>query len=221
MQPEANCPSCGRPLVVDESGPPASRLPATVVGAARAMASNWWLLALRGALAIIFGILTLVEPIAALTAIVFVFGVWAFIDGINALAVSITGWRSWQLLLGGLVGIAVGLFTFFRPGITAVGLYAAVAAWAIARGILEIAVAIELRKEIEGELWLVLAGIASIVFGVLMILLPVAGVLAIAWLIGVYALLFGCLMVALSLRVRRILHEHPRVPTIGATPQPA
>ncbi len=188
----------------------------------RALVDNWWLFLLRGALAIIFGILTLVQPVAALTAFVLVFGVWAFIDGINALALAVTGWRSWQLVLGGLVGIGLGLFTFFRPGITAVGLYAAVSAWAIARGILEIVVAIELRKRVEGELWLVAAGIASILFGVLMIVLPVAGLLALAWLIGVYALAFGVLMVALSLRLRGLRRGLAREQRrIGMpTPQP-
>jgi uncharacterized membrane protein HdeD (DUF308 family) len=196
---------------------------ATLLAPVGALASNWWLFTLRGVLAIIFGILTLVQPLAALTVFVLVFGVWAFIDGISALALAVTGWRSWQLVLAGLVGIAVGLFTFFRPEITALGLYAAVAAWSIARGILEIVVAIELRKRIKGELWLVLGGLASITFGVLMVVLPVAGVLALAWLIGVYALVFGVMMVALSLRLRQRLHEPARVERPAGTPtvQPA
>ncbi len=189
-----------------------------------ALATNWWLFALRGLLAILFGILALAQPHAALAVFVLVFGVWAFIDGISALALALTGWRSWQLVLAGLVGIAVGLFTFFRPGITAMGLYAAIAAWSIARGILEIVVAVELRRRVQRELWLALGGVASILFGVLMILLPEAGVLALAWLIGAYALLFGILMFGLALRLRRIVHEPPREatrPLAGQTPQPA
>lgn len=188
-----------------------------------ALATNWWLFALRGVLAVVFGILALVQPVAALAALVLVFGVWAFIDGIDALALAVTGWRSWQLIVVGLVGIGVGIFTFVRPGITAIALYAAVAAWSIARGILEIAVAIELRKRIEGEVWLIIAGVASIVFGVLMIVLPIAGVLALAWLIGVYALLFGGVMIALSLRLRRVAHPAPRTtrkPLVSPTIQP-
>ncbi len=188
-----------------------------------ALASNWWLFMLRGVLALIFGVLTIIQPVAALAALVLVFGVWAFIDGINSLALALSGWRSWQLVLGGLVGIAVGLFTFFRPGITAIGLFAAVAAWSIARGILEIVVAIELRKRMKGELWLVLGGIASILFGVLMIALPAAGVLALAWLIAVYALTFGVIMLALSFRLRRVARVEREVrPPMGApTIQPA
>jgi uncharacterized membrane protein HdeD (DUF308 family) len=196
---------------------------AIALGAAELFAGKWWLFALRGALAILFGVLALAQPLAALAALVLVFAVWAFIDGIGALAMAISGWRSWQLVLVGLVGIAAGVFTFFRPGITAIGLYAAVAAWAIARGILEIAAAIELRKRIEGEVWFVLAGISSILFGVLMIVLPTAGVLALAWLIGVYALMFGILMLALSLRLRRFGRSAaPRTerPLGAPTPQP-
>jgi uncharacterized membrane protein HdeD (DUF308 family) len=188
-----------------------------------ALATNWWLFTLRGGLAIIFGVLALVQPLAALMAFVLVFGAWAFIDGIAALAMALNGWRSWQLVLVGLVGIAVGLFTFFRPGITAIGLYAAVASWSIARGILEIVVAIELRKRLKNEVWLVLGAIASIVFGVLMIVLPVAGALALAWLVGIYALAFGVIMLGLSLRLRRWhrgverKERHVGLPT----PQPA
>jgi uncharacterized membrane protein HdeD (DUF308 family) len=193
-----------------------------LLGTRRATATlgeNWWLFLLRGLLAVVFGVLALVQPIAALTALVFVFGVWAIIDGVNALALAIGGWRSWQLVLAGLIGVAVGIFTFVQPSITAVGLFAVVAAWAVARGILEIVVAIELRRQIRGEGWLILAGVASIVFGVLMILLPVAGLLAIAWIIGVYALVFGVLYCALAFRLRRV-HEAERHPTARPTPMP-
>jgi len=172
------------------------------LAATSALTSNWWLVLLRGILAVLFGIFALASPLAAFGALVLVFGVWAFIDGIDALAMSISGWRSWQFLVAGLVGIGVGLLTFFRPGFTAMALYAAIAAWSIARGILEIGIAVELRKAIRGEFWLVLSGVVSIVFGVLMILLPAAGVLALAWLIGIYALIFGLMMIALSVRLR-------------------
>jgi uncharacterized membrane protein HdeD (DUF308 family) len=191
---------------------------------ARALVENWWMLLVRGVLAILFGILTLVQPGAALAALVLLFGVWALIDGVSALVLAISGWRSWQLVLSGLVGIAAGIFTFYRPELTAIALYAVFAAWAIARGILEIAVAIELRKQVKGEVWLVLGGIASILFGVLLIVLPSSGVLAVAWLIGIYALTFGVLMSVLSFRLRQVKHtaSATRAPvTIGApTPQP-
>ena len=193
-----------------------------VAAGGKALAEGWWLFGLRGLLAIGFGILALAEPLAALGAFVLLFGVWAFVDGVDALVLAARGWRSWQVVILGLIGVSVGVFTFFRPGITAFGLYAAVAAWAIARGMLELAMAIELRREIKGDVWLIVGGIASVLFGVLMILLPWVGVLALAWLIGVYALLFGAIMCALSLRLRRLSHEAPRpaAPLHAPTPQP-
>jgi uncharacterized membrane protein HdeD (DUF308 family) len=173
-------------------------------------------------LAVLFGVAAIFMPLAALTAFVLLFGVWAFIDGVHALALAVTGWRSWHLVLVGLVGIALGLFTFFRPGITALVLYAAIAAWSIARGVLEIVVAVELRKQIQGEMWLVLGGIASILFGVLMVALPAAGVLALAWLIGVYALTFGVIMLVLSGRLYRLRHPRGETRRVEVNrPQPA
>jgi uncharacterized membrane protein HdeD (DUF308 family) len=179
---------------------------AAATGEVGALVDNWWLFALRGVLALLFGLFAVFSPVAALVTFVLIFGVWAFIDGIHALALALTGWRSWQLVLVGLVGIAVGLFTFFRPDITAIGLYAAIAAWSIARGVLEIVVAIQLRKEITGEVWMVLAAIVSIVFGVLMVALPAAGALALGWLIGVYALTVGVMLLVLSGRLYRLRH---------------
>jgi uncharacterized membrane protein HdeD (DUF308 family) len=199
--------------------------PLPLLGFAGTVTQHWWLFLLRGILAVLFGVLLLVQPIAALTALVLVFGVWAFIDGVAALALSIGDRRSWGMALAGLVGIAVGLLTFFKPETAAVALYALVAAWAVARGILEIGVAIELRKVIRNEVWLILGGLASIAFGVLMILLPVAGVLAIAWLIGVYALVFGVLMFGLAFRLRelrpaKVTREAAPPPPFGAHAQP-
>lgn len=194
---------------------------AELPGMASSLIKHWWLFLVRGILAVLFGVLTLVQPMAALIALVFVFGVWAFIDGINALALAFSGRRSWQLILIGLMGIAAGAITFFRPEITAVALYALFAGWSIARGIIEIALAIELRREIRGEVWLALGGVLSIAFGVLLILLPVAGVLAVAWLIGLYALLFGGAMIALSIRLHGLREpEAKRMPIHRQAPQP-
>jgi uncharacterized membrane protein HdeD (DUF308 family) len=175
-----------------------------IASAGAALAENWWLFTLRGVLALLFGIFALFMPGPALAALVLVFGVWAFIDGIQSLALAVTGWRSWQLVLAGLVGIGIGLLTFFRPGITALGLFAALAAWSIARGVLEIVVAIEMRRHMSGSGWLIVGGIASILFGVLMVALPAAGVLAIVWLIAIYAITFGIIMLVLSGRLYRL-----------------
>jgi uncharacterized membrane protein HdeD (DUF308 family) len=181
---------------------------------------HWWLLLLRGLLAILFGVLALAQPYAALAAVVLVFGVWAFVDGVAAIALAIAGQRSWHMLVVGLIGIAAGVLTFARPGITALALYAIVSAWAIARGTLEIALAIRLRREVSGEVWLVLGGIASIAFGVLLVALPAAGVLTVAWLIGLYALFIGVITVALSFRLRSLSVAERRISRQTPAPQP-
>jgi uncharacterized membrane protein HdeD (DUF308 family) len=174
---------------------------------------SWGLLTLRGVLAILFGVLALVHPMSALVALVILFGIWAFVDGVSALALFFGGWRSGWLLVVGLLGIGAGVLTFFRPGITAVGLFVVVASWAILRGIAEIALAVRLRRRIEHEGWLIFGGISSIIFGVLMIALPVVGVLALAWLIGVYALMFGGTMIGLAVRVHRMEQGPPILTT--------
>ena len=93
---------------------------------------------------------------------------------------------------------------FFYPGLTAIGLLYLIAIWAIATGIFELAAAIRLRKEIEGEFWLGLAGLASIVFGLMLVVQPGVGALAVVWIIGSYAILFGVLLVALGLRLKGV-----------------
>ena len=105
-------------------------------------------------------------------------------------------------LLEGIIGLVIAAITFFRPGLTAFALYLTIAAWAVLTGIFEIVAAIRLRKEIKGEWLLALGGIASIVFGVLMIVYPMAGILTVIWLIGAYAIVFGVVLVGLSLRLR-------------------
>ncbi len=172
--------------------------------------ASWWLLVLRGVLAVLFGAFALTHPLAALAALVVVFGIWAFVDGMSAFGLYLAGWRWWPLVVIGLIGLAVAVVTLLRPGVTAMALYAAVATWAIVRGVLEITLALALRRQIEGEVWMILAGLSSIVFGVLMVALPAAGMLALAWLIGVYALVFGIFTIALGMRVHAI--ERPSVP---------
>lgn len=179
--------------------------------------TSWWLLVLRGVLAILFGVFALTHPVAALAALVIVFGIWAFVDGVSALGLFFAGWRSWPLLIVGLIGIAIAVLTLLRPGITAVSLYAAITVWAIFRGVLEIAIAIKLRRQIEGELWMIFAGLSSIAFGVLMVALPAAGLLALAWLLGVYAIVLGILTIGLGVRVHAL--ERPTTPRYG-TPHP-
>ncbi len=171
------------------------------------LARNWWVLALRGVVGILFGLAAFFLPGAALAALVLLFGAYALVDGVLAVIAGIqraTAHRGrwWMLLLEGLAGIAAGIVTFFWPGVTALALLYIIAAWAIVTGVLEVLAAIRLRREIENEGWLALAGLASLVFGVLLMIRPGAGLLAVVWIIGGYGIVFGIAMLVLAFRLR-------------------
>jgi uncharacterized membrane protein HdeD (DUF308 family) len=170
------------------------------------LAHNWWSVVIRGVIAVLFGILTLAWPGITVGALVILFGVYALIDGIVNLAGARRASKAHErwgvLVIEGIVGIAAALVTFAWPAITAIVLVYVIAAWAIVTGIFEIMAAIRLRKHISGEWLLALAGVASIVFGVLLMAAPLVGALVIAIWIGVYALIFGAMLVGLGLRLR-------------------
>lgn len=172
------------------------------------LARNWWILALRGLCAIIFGILAFAWPAITLKVLVLLYGAYALVEGILSIIAAVSkregsGLPWWALLLEGLLGIAAGIVTFAWPGITALFLLFLIAAWAIVAGIFEIIAAIRLRKEIEGELWLALSGIVSVIFGVLLFVRPGTGALTVVWLIGSYAVFFGILQLALAFKLKR------------------
>jgi uncharacterized membrane protein HdeD (DUF308 family) len=168
------------------------------------LARNWWLLALRGLLALIFGLLALIWPAITLRVLVILFGAYALVDGLFRVITALKDSRKrWGiLLLEGVLGIALGILAFIWPDITALALLYLIAAWALVTGILEIMAAVWLRKELKGEWLLGLAGLASVVFGLLLVIWPGSGVLAIVWLIGAYAIVFGVLLIALAFRLR-------------------
>jgi len=165
---------------------------------------NWWIPVVRGVFSIIFGVLVFAEPASALAALVLVFGAFAFADGVMAI---ISGLHRdvtnrGLLIFEGIAGIAVGVVTFMSPPATAIALYAFIAAWAVITGIAEIVIAIRWRKVIQNEVWMILAGLSSVIFGVLLIALPMAGFLALATLIGAFAFVSGIAFIALGLRLR-------------------
>jgi uncharacterized membrane protein HdeD (DUF308 family) len=166
------------------------------------LSKHWWVIALRGLFAILFGVLAFMLPGVTLRVLVLFFGAFALVDGIWAVVHGIS--QKWlSLFLEGLIGIAVGVFTFFWPGIAALVLLYIIAAWAVITGVLEIGTAIRLRKAIKGEWLMALSGIISIIFGGFVAVYPRSGALAIIMIIGIYAIVFGILFMILAFRFRR------------------
>jgi uncharacterized membrane protein HdeD (DUF308 family) len=170
------------------------------------LARNWWVLVVRGVIAILFGVLAFIWPGITLAALVLLFGAYVLVDGIFAIVLAIGGWKErddrWLLLLEGILGVGIGIMTFFAPEITSVGLLLFIAAWSLATGILKIAAAIRLRRQIEGEWWLALSGVASILFAGILMWNPVAGALGLLWFIASFAIAFGVVLIMLGVKVR-------------------
>ena len=179
---------------------------------------HWWAVGLRGLAAIVFGILAFIWPGITLSVLVLFFGAYAIVDGVLALysAFRSRGEHVWGPLVEGLLGIATGLIAFFWPGLTGFALLIVIAVWAILTGVLEVYAAIRLRRVIRNEWALILSGVLSVIFGVLLVAQPGAGALAVVWLIGLYAILFGITMLALAWRLRG-MSEH--MPHVSSAPQ--
>ena len=170
------------------------------------LAKNWWSLVIRGLVAISLGLITVVWPGISLGRLVLVFFVYVLIDGLLGVAGAARAAEEHErwgpLLIEGLAGIATAIVTIAWPTITALSLVYVIAAWALVTGVLEIAAGLRLREYIPGEWLLVLSGVASLILGMLMIAIPLAGSLAIAFWVGAYAFVFGALLVGLGFRLR-------------------
>jgi uncharacterized membrane protein HdeD (DUF308 family) len=178
---------------------------------------NWWALALRGILGIVFGLAAIIWPHIALTTFILIFGAYALLDGVVNLA---GAWRRAQHhrpwgahIFEGVIGVVIGLLAFIWPAMAAVTLVTLIAFWAIVTGILEIVAAVRLRKQITGEWLLALAGVASLLFGIAILAAPLLGALIIATWFGAYAILFGILTTALAFRLRS--WTEPASPALG------
>jgi uncharacterized membrane protein HdeD (DUF308 family) len=176
------------------------------LGTAGFFVRSWWVLLLRGLLAVILGVLVFTRPAWTLATMVLAFGIYAIIEGTSALIAAISGWRHredrWLLLMEALIGIGVGILTLRTPAITAVALIFLIAAWAMATGVLRVVEGMRLRRTIRGEVWLVLGGVASIVFSLIVMMRPLAGALALVKVIGAYAIILGVTELMLAFRVR-------------------
>jgi uncharacterized membrane protein HdeD (DUF308 family) len=162
---------------------------------------------LRGVLAILFGVVAFVSPPTTIAVLVFFFGVWALVDGVFHIAGAIQDrarqTRSfWLSILEGAVSIIAGVLALAFPDVAALSLLLLISAWSIVTGVIEIMLAIRLREQMTGELWLAIAGILSIVFGVLLFLYPQSGAITIVWIIGAFAIAFGVSLVLLGWRLR-------------------
>ncbi len=168
------------------------------------LSGNWWSLFLRGLAALLFGVVALFLPVTTLLVMILAFGAYALVDGVLAVAAGVRGVAGprWLPILEGIAGVLAGVFAFILPNFTAVALLYVIAAWAILTGILEILLAIWLRREIRGEWAMVLGGVFSVILGVILAILPGAGLLSLVWLIGAYAIVFGISLIVLAFRVR-------------------
>ncbi len=169
------------------------------------MSKLWWVLALRGACALIFGVLALAVPGITLAALIVIFGAYAIVDGVSSLVSAFhkdceRSMRFW-MILNGVAGVAAGVIAWIWPAITAGVLLYLIAFWAVVTGLMEIAAAVALRKVLEKEWMLALGGFLSVALGVIMFINPLGGLLAIVWMIGVYAIFFGFLLLGIAFRL--------------------
>lgn len=173
----------------------------------------WWLVMLRGVFAVIFGLLAIFMPAITLAVLILFFGAYVLVDGVSNVIYA----RSerdqnehwWLGFLEGLVSIVAGILVFAMPGLTGIVLLYLIAFWAILTGIVEIGSAIQLRKEIDNEVLLGLSGLLSIAFGVLLVVFPAGGAVAVAWIIGFYAISFGVTMIAFGWKLRSSTNDLP------------
>ena len=172
-----------------------------------ALHRSWWLLLLRGIIAVAFGVATFVWPGISLVSLILVYGIYAVADGILALIAAIRGGGvapRWWLALGGIASLVAGALAFVWPGLTALVLVYLIGFWSIMRGVMEIVGAIRLRKEIANEWTLGAAGALSVIFGLILVFAPGAGALGLLWLIATWAILFGLLMIWVAFKVRKL-----------------
>lgn len=166
----------------------------------------WWAFALRGLLAVVFGIMAVSWPGLTLIVLVYIFGIYVLVEGALSIftALGRRGAKNWWVvLIEGIAGVVFGILTMSWPGVTAILLLILIAIWALATGILKIFAALRLRKEMKGEWRLAVSGIASVIFGLILVFRPGAGALAMVWVIGIYAIVFGISLILLGFKVRK------------------
>jgi uncharacterized membrane protein HdeD (DUF308 family) len=187
--------------------------------AAETLVQNWWLFTLRGVLGIIFGILALIFPGPTILSLVLLFSAYMLVDGIFGIISAVRAIRRkedrWGLLIfEGLLDIATGVVAFLWPALTVVAFVWLIAAWAIVSGGLMTAAGFRLNIE-HGRWWLILGGLLSLAYGVLLIITPLIGAVVFTWWLGAYALVFGVALVIFSLKLRSRQHERVSPTAVG------
>jgi uncharacterized membrane protein HdeD (DUF308 family) len=171
------------------------------------LVKNWWLVLLRGIASIIFGVLAFAWPGITIISLVLVYGAYALVDGLFSLYAAISGGSNaaprWWLAVVGVAGVLAGIISFAMPGAVALWLLLLIGAWAIVSGVFEIVGAIRLRKEIDNEWMLILHGVITVLFGVLLMAMPGPGALALVWVIGAYAIAGGIILSVLAFRLKK------------------
>jgi uncharacterized membrane protein HdeD (DUF308 family) len=190
-------------------GPPHSTTsPFDRLGAA--LARNWWLIGLRGLLGVVFGVIALIMPIATILALVLLFSAYMLVDGVFAIYAAVRAAQQrehWGLLvLQGIASIAAGVIAFLWPGITILAFVLLIAAWSIVSGALLLAAAFQTEA---ARWWLVVGGIAALVYGALMIVAPLVGAIVLTWWLGAYALVFGIALLVLAFKLRSRFIQRP------------
>ncbi len=172
----------------------------------RVQARDWSALAIRAVVAIVFGILVLLWPSLTLRVLLVLFAAYVLIDGLvtlgGGLRMQEDRTRRWIVLLKGCVEIVAGIVALFWPGITATTLLYVIALWAIASGVLDVVSAVRLREAGAGGMLLAIAGVVTVVFGLLLFVSPAAGALAAVLLIGVFGIVYGVLLLAFAFLLR-------------------
>jgi uncharacterized membrane protein HdeD (DUF308 family) len=168
-----------------------------------ALARNWWLIALRGVLGVVFGLLALILPFATILALVLLFSAYMLVDGVFAVYAAVRAARqreNWGFLaFQGAASLLTAVLAFLWPGLTVLAFVLLIAAWSIVTGCLMLAAA---ARTDEGRWWLILGGAAATAFGILMILAPLAGAVVLTWWLGAFALVFGVALIILAFRLR-------------------
>jgi uncharacterized membrane protein HdeD (DUF308 family) len=180
------------------------------------VARDWWVFGIRGIAAIAFGILAFIWPETTLTVLVILFGAYVLVDGVALLVALVRGDAvarrpGWAVAIMGVLGIVAGVVTFMWPGLTALSLLYVVSFWAVTTGVFQVIAAIALRRELEGEIWMALGGVATIVFGALLIVSPGAGLLSLVWLVGIWSVVFGVSSIGLAYRLHQLGEALPKV----------